>query len=233
MRIDPDISGVDIVVLGDFNPAIFSPRWLSSNGLIRESVADSAQVQVIHPDVTDFTADWLRVQAMRDRFVMGTTQAPYVRLRDLVLRVFAEYLPHTPLRAFGVNFSVHFVVDSRATRDRIGTTLAPLGPWGPWRESLNLDGAGGGMTRLQMSQLAPDGRDPGGQINVMVEPSARVGLGGTGVFVMVNDHFAGGGAAPRVAYLLMEVLGKEFNPSLERSEGIVDHIMSLAETRTE
>ena len=230
MHIEPELSGVDVVVLGDFNPTIFSPRWFSSNGLIRESVADSAQVQVIHAEISDFTADWLRLQVARDRFLMGTTQAPYVRLRDLVLRIFSECLPHTPLRAFGINFGVHFLVDRRATRDRIGTALAPLGPWGRWRERLDLDGAGGGMTRLQMSQLAPDGRDPGGQINVKVEPSARVGLSGTGVFVSVNDHFASGGAAPGDADSLMEVLGKEFKPSLERSEGIVDHIMSLAET---
>ena len=130
MRIDLELSGVDIVVLGDFNPTIFSPRWFSSNGLIRESVADSAQVQVIHPEISDFTADWLRLQVARDRFLMGTTQAPYVRLRDLVLQIFSECLPHTPLRAFGINFGVHFLVDSRATRDRIGTALAPLGPWG-------------------------------------------------------------------------------------------------------
>ena len=79
-----------------------------------------------------------------------------------------------------------------------------------------------------MSQFAPDGRDPGGQINVRVEPSARVGSGRTGVFVSVNDHFAGDRATPEVADSLMEVLGREFNPSLERSEGIVDQIMPLA-----
>ncbi len=230
MRIDPEISGVDIVVLGDFNPTIFSPRWFSAHELLRESVADSAQVQVIHPEISDFRADWLHLQVRRDRFLMSTTQAPYVRLRDLVMRIFSEFLPHTPLRAFGVNFVVHFLVDSRATRDRIGTVLAPLEPWGPWRESLDLDGAGGGMTRLRMSQTMPSGRDPGGQINVSIEPSASVGRGGTGVFVSVNDHFAGGGGATRTADLLMELFGKEFKPSLERSERIVDHIMSLAES---
>ena len=228
MRIQPELSGVDVVVLGDFNPTIFSPRWFSANGLIRASVADSAQVQVIHQEVSDFVADWLHIQVMRNRFYVGTKQAPYVRLRDLVLRIFSEYLPHTPLRAFGINFNVHFLVDSPSTRDRIGTMLAPVEPWGPWRKSLDLDSASGGMTRLQMSQLAPGGRNPGGQVNVRVEPSARVGLIESGIFVSVNDHFAGGSASPEVADSLMEILGEEFNPSLERSKGIVDQIMSLA-----
>lgn len=233
MRIQPEVSEVDIVVLGDFNPTIFSPRWFAANGLIRASVADSAQMQVIHPEISDFAADWLHIQVMRNRFLMGTKQAPFVRLRNLVLRIFSEHLPHTPLRAFGINFGVHFLLDSPATRDRIGTSLAPLEPWGPLREDLNLDGASGGMTCLQMSQLAPGGRSAGGQINVKIEPSALVGLNGTGISVMVNDHFAGGGANSEVSDSLMEVLGQEFNPSLERSEGIVDQIMSLAKPKRE
>lgn len=228
MRIQPEISGVDIVVLGDFNPTLFSPRWFSANGLFRASVADSAQVQVIHQEVSDFLADWLHVQVMRNRFFVGSKQAPFVRLRDLVLRVFSEYLPHTPLRAFGINFGVHFLVDSPSTRDRIGTMLAPVEPWGPWRESLDLDRASGGMTHLRMSQLVPAGRNPGGQVNVTVEPSAEVALSGSGIFVSVNDHFAGGSASPEATDSLMEILGEEFKPSLERSEGIVDQIMSLA-----
>lgn len=228
MRIQPELSGVDIVVLGDFNPTIFSPRWFSANGLIRASLADSAQVQVIHQEVSDFVADWLHIQVMRDRFHAETSQAPFVRLRDLVLRIFSEYLPHTPLRAFGINFYVHFLVDSPSIRNQIGTTLAPVEPWGPCRESLDLDSASGGMTHLQMSQLAPGGRNPGGQVNVRVEPSARVGLSGTGIFVSVNDHFAGSSTSPEVADSLMEILGEEFGQSLERSEGIVDQVMSLA-----
>lgn len=233
MRITPEITGVDIVVLGDFNPTIFSPRWLSSNGLIRASVADNAQVQVIHPEIADFTADWLHLQAMRDRFTAQTRQAPYVRLQDFVFRLFSDYLPHTPLRSFGINFSVHFLVESRAARDRIGTTLAPLEPWGRWRNALNLDNRKGGMTRLRMSQLAPVDRGPGGQINISVEPSTQVGLGGTGVFVSVNDHFCGSDADSTSVDVLMELLRKEFKSSQQRSEQIVDHIMSLAHAKVE
>ena len=190
MRIEPEIVLVNIVLVGDFNPAIFSPRWFSANGLIRDSVADEAELGVVHQDVADFTADWLRIQVTRDKFVASSLQAPFERLRDLVHGVFHECLFHTPLRAVGINFVVHFLVDSAATRDRMGIALAPPEPWGPWRDRLNLDGRHGGMTSLRVSQLKPADRDEGGQINVMVEPSNRVGVGtGTGVFVTVNDPF--------------------------------------------
>ncbi len=228
LRIDPEIVGVQVVLLGDFNPAIFSPRWFSANGLIRETAADGADLQVIHQEVADFTADWLQIQVTRDRFVAASLQAPFLRLRDLVHRVFHECLFHTPLRAFGINYVVHFLVDSSATRDRLGTALVPLEPWGPWREQLNLDGRGGGMASLRVSQNRPAGRDEGGEINVVVAPSNRVGSSsGTGVFVRINDHFAGDGNAER----LMVTLASEFEASLDQSEQIVDHIMSLAQSK--
>lgn len=228
MRIDPEIVGVDVVLLGDFNPAIFSPRWFSANGLIPASAADGADLGVVHKEVADFTADWLRIQVTRDRFVAASLQAPFARLRNLVHRVFRESLFHTPLRAFGINYSVHFLVESLDTRDRLGTTLAPFEPWGPWRDQLNLGGRHGGMTSLRMTQMKPEGRDEGGQINVVVEPSKRVGSdSGTGVFVSINDHFAGDGNADK----LMATLASEFEASLDQSGRIVDHIMTLAQSR--
>ncbi len=225
LRIDPEIVGVDIVLLGDFNPAIFSPSWFSSNDLLREGAADKAEVHVIHPEVADFTADWLRVQVTRDKFTAGTVQAPFARLQDLVCGVFRDRLYHTPLRGVGINYSVHFLVDGADTRDRMGATLAPQEPWGQWRDRLNLGGRHVGVTALRMSQMKPEGRDEGGQINVRVEPSNRVGSSrGTGVFVTINDHFAGDGDAER----LMATLAREFESSLRQSEQIVDHVMSLA-----
>ncbi len=231
MRLEPEISGMQIVVVGQFNPAICSPAWFAHNGLLRESVAANAQVQVVHPQVTDFTADWLHLQVTDDRFSAGTQQAPYERLRDLVVRVFSECLQHTPLKACGINRNVHFLVRDAAARDMIGTTLAPVEPWGPWRGELDLDGEFGGMTAVRMAQLRPDGRHRGGQVNVTVEPSVRVGTeGGTGVYVGVNDHFVTDQEGADSAARLMEILADEFTPSRERSDGIIDHIMSLAQT---
>ena len=230
MRIEPEISSMQIVVLGQFNPVICSPAWFVHNGLLRESVATNAQVQVVHPQVTDFTADWLHLQVTDERFSAGTQQAPHERVRDLVVGVFSKCLHHTPLKAFGINRNVHFLVRDSDARNRIGTALAPPGPWGRWREKLDLDGPYGGMTAVRMSQGRPAGRHPGGQINVTVEPSVRVGVeGGTGVYVAVNDHFETDQEEADSAERLMRILGDEFGRSNKRSAGIIDHIMSLAQ----
>ena len=231
MRITPEIDGVSIAVLGNFNPAIFTPAWFALNGLLPESVARNAVLTVAHEQVTQFNTDWLRLDVTLDRFYVETTQAPHVRVHDLVVRVFKEYLHHTPVMAFGINRNVHFGVWSLAARDKLGRTLAPVEPWGAWGQELGPDGERGGMTSLTMSQIDPEGRPAGGRINVKVEPSAKIGNGRTGVYIGVNDHYAFGDTGPGVAAGAMELLENNFKDSIGRSQAIVDHVMSLVPKR--
>ena len=227
MRIEPEISGANVILLGDFNPAIFTPAWFALHGLLPKSVAESSNLQAAHQQVTAFDADWLHLRVTVDQFCVDTSQAPLVRLRDLVVRTFKEYLHHTPLRALGINREVHFRVSDFAERDRIGNALAPVEPWGEWARELDLSGERGGMRSLMMSQLAPKGRPAGDQINVTVEPSTRIAEG-LGVYVRVNDHYANDTAEVRSAGRLMKLLEDHFDTSLQRSNEIIDHIMSLA-----
>lgn len=230
MRIEPELGGVDIIVLGDFNPAVFTPAWFALHDLLPKNVADSADLKVAHPRVAEFDADWLSLQVTDDRFVATTSQAPWVRVRDLVVRVFKEQLVHTPLRACGVNRWVHFRLRSADDRDRIGRTLAPTAPWGACGRGLGLDSEGGGMRSLTMSQLRPEGRPAGGQINVTVEPSVQV-PDGMGIYVHVNDHYAVDDAVSGTAERLMMLLGGNFGEAMKRAEEIIDHVMSLATSR--
>ena len=227
MRITPEIDGASIAVLGNFNPAIFTPAWFALHGLLPESVATDAQLTVAHEQVTEFNVDWLRLNVTIDRFLAETTQAPHIRIHDLVVRVFKENLHHTPLTAFGINRNVHIQVGSLAARDRLGRILAPVEPWGAWGQDLGLDGEHGGLTSLTMSQINPEGRSAGGRINVKVEPSVRIGDGRTGVFIGVNDHYTLADADLGSATRSMELLGSNFETSMNRSESIIDHIMSL------
>ena len=227
MRIEPDISGASVVLLGKFNPSIFTPAWFALHSLLPKGAAEDATLQVAHQQVTAFSTDWLRLEATANRFLVETLQAPYIRLCDLVACVFKEHLYHTPLNAFGINRNVHFQVRSLTERDRIGRTLAPLGPWGAWGRDLGLDGEHGGMTSLTMSQIDPEGRPTGGRINVKVEPSTRIGQGRLGVYVQVNDHYAIDDAIPGAGKRLIGLLEDNFDTSLSRSNSIVGHIMSL------
>lgn len=229
MRIEPEIGGVTIVLLGNFNPAIYTPAWFAMHGLLPKSAADSATDETVHSEVAAFGFDWLRLTATTDRFQCTTAQAPLAQVRDFVVSVFGDHLRHTPLRACGVNRYVHFQVRSPDERDRIGRKLAPVEPWGIWGEVLGLDGKDGGMTSLTMSRNNPENRPDDDTINITVEPSVRIDAKRTGVYVRVNDHYTTDDANPGSAERLMEVLGANFDASLKRSDGLIDHVMSLAE----
>ena len=230
MRIEPEISGVSVVLLGKFNPAIFTPAWFALHDLLPKNAADNATLQIAHEQVTEFSTDWLRLQVTVERFLVATLQAPYIRLRDLVVRIFGEHLYHTPLSSLGINRDVHFQVSDLAARDRIGRTLAPVRPWGDWGQNLGLDGEQGGMTSLTMTRGNPEGRPAGGRINVTVEPSNRIGQGRFGVYVRVNDHYAINDTGLGAGQPLIRLFEDNFDTSLRRSDGIIDHIMSLAQT---
>ena len=227
MRIVPEISGTSVVLVGSFNPSIFTPAWFELHGLLPRGTAESAALELAHPQATAFNAEWLNVNVGIERLVAETTQSPDVRVRDLMVRTFKEHLNHTPLKALGINRHVHFGVETLADRDRIGRILAPIKPWGAWGDAIGVDGKHGGLTSITMSQNDPEGRPKGGRINVKVEPSTRIGNGQTGVFVNVNDHYECDANQQDSAEAVIQLLEENFDVSVERSNGLIDQVMSL------
>lgn len=118
-----------IVLVGSFNPAIFHPAWLAAKGLIRESEASAAVVEVVHPQIAQFRADWLHVSVTIDRFV-ASTQDPAHRapLRDLVVGVF-ELLDQTPTTRMGLNRSMQVDLIDEESWHALGHLVAPKEPW--------------------------------------------------------------------------------------------------------
>ena len=233
MRIDPEISAASIVAVGNFSPAVFHPAWFSLRRLLPAEAAETANVQIVSLEATAFTFDWLAVEVTTDVFSMTTLQEPYVRMRDLAVRLFDEHLPDTLVHVLGINRTVHFRVRDMRARDRIGRTLAPTKPWGKWATDLGPDGRYGGMTSLTMTQLGLDGRPDNDRINVNVEPSVRIGEGRTGVYVAVNDHYTIDRASGESSERLLAILAGRFDESRRWSDGIIDHVMSLAEGRND
>ena len=81
-----------------------------------------------------------------------------------------------------------------------------------------------------MRQVNPEGRPPGGQINVTVEPSNRIGQDRPGVYVQVNDHYTIEDVESQMGTSkIVELLEDNFDESLQCADKIIDHIMSLTE----
>ena len=230
MRINPEISGINIVLVGSFNPSILTPAWFELHGLLPPGTGETATLHVAHRQVATFEADWLLLDVNANQFIASTTQEPFIRVRDLVVRVFAEQLSHTPINAMGINRDVHFKVRNAAERMNIGRALAPLDPWGQLGRDLELDNERAGMTSLTMSQYPGGAATSGGQLNITVEPSRRIADKSLGVYVRVNDHFGVEDTSAGRETHFMELLANNFDASHRRSDEIIDHVMSLAST---
>lgn len=222
MRIEPEVAGVNIVVVGNFNPAIFTPAWFVLYDLLPEHAVDNAKLDVALPQFAKFGFEWFDLNVTNNRFQVSTLQAPYIRIRDLVVRVFTEHLNHTPMTAFGINRDVHFRVKNRAERDRIGKMLAPVEPWGEWGESLNMDG----MVSLKIRWSEKKESAGKNYTDITVEPSGRMGGGATGIYVGLNDHYEF--EAEKESAPLMQLLSDRFEDSIRRSDRIIDQVMSLS-----
>ncbi len=229
MLIEPEISGVSIVLVGNFNPTTLTPAWFELHGILPDGTADDAQLQVATPAVLTFSADWLEFTAFPDRLTVSTQQGPYIRACDLVRNMFREALSYTPISVAGINRDVHFCAGSATERDRVGRMLAPLEPWGKAGEELELCGEYGGMASLSMIGCRPKAKSPEDRIRVTVEPSARIADTGRrgGIYVGVNDHYAIGKDDVGESKRFIESLDKRFESSIQRSDGIIEHIMSL------
>jgi hypothetical protein len=173
----PEIQGISVVWLGDFNPKIFQPAWFAAVDLVRKQEAEEANIEIIHPEVVSFSLEWLILQVTRERFFVSTSQEPYYEVvRDLVLGTFT-LLRHTPIHKMGINMDMHFRMRSEDAWHAFGHRLAPKDLWQGILENP-------GMRSLTMEGGRPDGCK--GYIRVKVEPSERVH---PGVYVNINDHY--------------------------------------------
>ncbi|HEY5370173.1 MAG TPA: hypothetical protein VIJ75_14415 [Hanamia sp.] len=123
---DREIYSLIVVIIGNFNPVIITPFWLSSKGFIRETEAETAKVVIVHPDITRFEIDWLSVEVTRTRFELKTRRESHFSvLRDLVVSIFST-LKETPITAFGINHLSHFSLKDTKEYANFGYWLSPV-----------------------------------------------------------------------------------------------------------
>lgn len=211
------LQGMNIVLLGDFNPKIFQPAWFVSQGLIGEKESDSADIQAITPDVVIYTMDWLRVQVTRERFQFSTEQEPYYEMmRDLLAGTFT-ILEHTPIHSMGINLDYHFRMPSVEAWHELGHKLAPKEPWnGVINEP--------GMLNLTMQGTRKDSYS--GLVRVSVAPSVRVN---PGVYISINDHYEVNDPKKVIGCTeIMKMLNDVWSSSSRNSKAISEKLMEVA-----
>ena len=226
MKINPETGDVSVVLLGNFNPVIFKPEWFEKFEVLSEEDANKCKVKVIHPEITEFQNDWLKLQVTPNRFYAESTEHPFIRVHDFVVNTFKNHLSHTPVSTLGINRQVHFSAGTVDARDRVGKILAPREPWGEWGKLIDegKEEKHGGMISLTMQIQKTDDREKG-FINITVRPSTKVFAG---IFADINDQYELSDKDESLGSdRIIEILEDRFNASIERSEKIIDQIMGL------
>jgi hypothetical protein len=221
MRPQLAIQGVNIVLRGNFNPVIFHPTWLAAQGLIRFQEADAAEIEIVHPQIAQFTAEWLQISVTTDRFQASTTQEPYYEpLRDLVVGIF-DLVVQTPLTVLGINRNFHYRLESESAWHAVGHRLVPKQDW---KEVL----LNPGMLTLVVEGKRPDNLE--GYIRVKVEPSAKVT---SGVYIEVNDHYAlpSASESPSSTREALAIVSEQWTRSMQQGLQIAEKIVSLGECK--
>ena len=208
----PEISGVSVVLLGSFNPAIFQPAWFGSKNLIRTKEADDAKVELIHPQISAFAIEWFKLIVTIDRFAIETLDALHFEpVRDFVWGTF-KILEHTPVYKMGINCLMHFSLSSEDKLHGFGHLIAPKGPWAKVMKHP-------GVRSLVMEDPRTD---PPGFLRVKIEPSNRVT---NGVFIEVNNQYEYG-SKDRSLKQLMDNLRDSWTQITKSSNDIAQNLLS-------
>src|SRR5688572_17309961 len=93
----PEVEAMSIVLVGAFQPSLFTPAWFAHTGLIREEAAKDANIEVIHPEVASETIGSIKIRVRTEQFIASTLNAgDYELMRDLVVGTF-KLFPHAPV----------------------------------------------------------------------------------------------------------------------------------------
>ncbi len=233
MHYTPEISSASIVLVGKFNPAIFTPAWFAKVGIITDSELGSSATRVVHPEITQFDISRFRVEVQPARFQITTMEEPFVSILDDIEEIFVRHLPHTPTGSFGINYNVHFLLSSPGQRIALGRALAPTEPWGAFGSRLaepTSPELASGMVTLIMQETNPSDRNKGAR-RVKVQPSKKVDKL-RGVFVDINDHFEMETSDEIGAGDSILLLRERFDASIAESKTIVSELMTFASRLT-
>lgn len=226
LKIAPEIDNVSIVLIGHFNPMIFQPYWFVEQEIFSSDEAKNAKVEVIHPEITMFSIEWLSIRVEKNVFHAISLKQPHIHVHDFIVNTFGNCLFHTPIYRLGMNRTIEFKADS-SNKDKLGKTLAPQSAWGDWGKEIQGPKTGekhGGLREIIMEQRNLDDRYKG---HIQAKVGSSINFN-DGILINVNDHYEIEENDKVIGCeKVISLIKDSFEKSMHRSEKIINHIMSL------
>ena len=230
MPYSADIFGSSVVLVGSFNPAIFTPDWLERNKLIGTGDADYARTTknfLASHQVAVCETEWFALQVLENQFSLTSKGALSHAFQDLAEGI-ASLVPHTPVTALGLNFVGHFRLPTEAEFHKVGDILVPKKIWNELIEPENeAAGMADVLVRIQRGKRGEQVTDPD-ELRIQVQPSSLVKFG---VFLSCNNHrewFARKPQGKANAEGAAEVISAEWEFAWLRAESIFDGLLTKA-----
>ena len=128
-----------IVVIGNFNPAIFHPEWFKTQAILPEIELElesrpGATSLVVSGEICSIHFRSLRLDVFLDRWSLGTERPDWFGDLGAVVKSIFKKLPHTPVNTVGLNVVEHIplpegglgeVLTSWLPCDRFGEVVGP------------------------------------------------------------------------------------------------------------
>lgn len=207
-----------IVLIGDFNPLLFQPLWLSEKKLIREGEAIEAKIDAISPNITLFKLDWVDFNITPTRLEMKVAKEPFFEpARDLLLGIF-KYLKETPIRILGINYLKNLSIPDKDMYYEIGNKLAPLNLWSDFIND----------PRLSIVEILEKSREDKlpGSYRVKIFPTPSNYNIQYGITINITDQYdLNEGANGRNGEIL-NILTEQWEISGKRAKRVIDSLLT-------
>lgn len=205
--------GVNVQVLGQFNPRLFLPQWFGDVDLIRPEEVEQAKIGIVHEEICQFSLDWLNLQVTQDRLLIATSQLDHAEVvRDLAVGVLT-LLSHTPTSVVGINHNYWLAFPDDESWNEFGRRILPSKNWGVLENP--------GMAQATVQGNRTDDRK--GYVRVSLHPQ----LDGTRkVGATINNHYVvSEEPSSRSTEELASIVGDGWYGAAEQAESIVNSLM--------